>query len=257
MAFPIDELIITAAPDCGERRWLQLTTRLPTTRAAKTTWSVADLDSRFVRVLRYYQPKNIVIEFKSPAIDYTSHTTVNSDCLRAILILRAKIFDICEMLGWFKAQQKQSRQIRFIDPARTSSTVARTDPDLLAYKTVPFSLSWGPLSTPKAQRPPKSFWERHWRLGPDIYIIGCTDLQKSVSYRRTTREARRWAYSRQPIFHEILLMPLCLHWAWRNAKISFDHPPQCRVVQRRGLSGTQITTEKACTYCLPPPARDD
>jgi hypothetical protein len=168
----IDQLAVIVEPDCSERRWLKFSVGAGGRTAC--VWCVADLDSPLARTLCYYRPREIVIDFR---------VRRRGNWFASFLPLRAKLFDVCKVLGWFQPQQNRSLLIRFRDPWIMEGKQPRG------------------LST----------WE------------ACV-----ISDYRTLSHRHLWRLTRRPLCYECLLIPLCLHRDWRNAKIIFDRKPQPR-----------------------------
>lgn len=195
--FEIDRLTIIVDSVCSERRWLKFSVRR-TRHATPSVWCVADLDSPLARALRYCRPRETVVEFQSPK--------KQSGVLygAAYMVLRAKLFDVCEILGWFRPQRDRLLQIRFADP-------------------------WPPGELP--------FWEFKLTPGPPSKLAD--DLWHEHSMQLDI-DPDLGPFEKRPLIYESLLMPLILNSAWRNAEIVFETDPNKRStfaysMKRRGV----------------------
>ncbi len=192
--FEVDQLTIIVEPDCPERRWLKFAIRTAPGRGA-CVWSVANLDSRLARSLRYCRPREIIIDFRAPIINAEEcrleqcYSYLCSSVVVAIITLRAKLFDVCEVLEWFQPQRDRSLKIRFTE-------------------------LW---SQPRG--------ELFWHLGLQLNLGFTRQKLIETDPFHVLLERTTWGFSERPVYYAILLVPLCLNWAWRNAEVVFDQEP--------------------------------
>ena len=107
--FDVDRLTFIVGWLCSERRWLKFDVR-KTQQAPSSVWCIAGLDSPLAQPLRYYRPREIIVEFQSPMGEGRGPEAT----LAAIMILRlSKLSDVLELLGWFPPQRDRLLQIRF------------------------------------------------------------------------------------------------------------------------------------------------
>ncbi|KAI0835774.1 hypothetical protein F5Y06DRAFT_299250 [Hypoxylon sp. FL0890] len=180
--FEIDRLTIIVDQVCSGRRWLKFYIHLGP-QATPSVWCIADLDSPLARALRYCRPRETIVEFQAPERGHLAP---------AYMVLRAKLFDVCEILGWFQPQRNRLLQIRF------------TDPWPLRQDDLPF-------------------WEACMTIRPSKTLH--TDLWHEMKMRMIM-DPDLWPREKRPLLYESLLMPLILNSAWRNAKITFDRDPK-------------------------------
>ncbi|KAI1147365.1 hypothetical protein F4825DRAFT_437642 [Nemania diffusa] len=181
--FEVDRLVIIVEGHCSERCWLKFHI-YQRRKSSPYVWCVADLDTPLARVLRYYRPRETTVEFRSPirapATSYAEY-----------MILRAKLFDVCEILGWFQQQRERRSRIYFSDS--------------------------GP---PLKETPSTSFWDLGMTVGP------IDSRNPHLWYEQWRRiqfiDPDLWSFDRRPVVYETLLMPLMLSPDWRNAEVTFD-----------------------------------
>jgi hypothetical protein len=163
-------------------------------RGQGPSWKIRSLDDFIARPLRYLRPKEILIDFQAPKTGYY---------LKALLILRAKLFDVCSALELVQAQPNRSLRLHFSDPWARSGCGPNT----------PF---WE--NRPCYNRVKKDDVRRWYRRNGDHNLE-----------MRITEKRELFLF-----FYEMILTPFCMHWAWRNATVTFDREPK--------LKSTSFTT---------------
>ncbi|KAI1124104.1 hypothetical protein F5Y10DRAFT_285423 [Nemania abortiva] len=180
--FEIDRLVIIVDGLCSERYWLKFYIYRKQ-KSTPSVWCIADLDAPLAQVLRYYRPRETILEFRSP------NRKPNNESGQYYMVLRAKLFDICEILGWFQPQRERRSRIHFSD-------------------------SWPPEGYP-----PRSFWDTQVMLG-DVGKRN-PELCNEQALRFAFIDPDLWPYEKRPVIYETLLMPLILNPDWRNSEVTF------------------------------------
>lgn len=172
--FEIERLALIVDCQCSDQYWLKFYV-YPQKKSTPFVWSIADLDAPFAQVLRYYRPRETTIEFRL----VKEITRFNNT---SYIVLRAKLFDVCEILAWFQPQRERHLRIHFAEPP--------------SFPT---------------------FWHlvvAH-NVGFNTYIWDERDQ------RREGIDRELWA-GHNPCIYETLLMPLILNSNWRNSEVTFD-----------------------------------
>ncbi len=207
----LDKLVIVVDSDLSSSYFLRFEA---TTSGAlePMVWSVSDLDSPLARCLQHLRPRHTVVEFLAPRGGYH---------LAAILIMRAKLFDVMSILTRLKRPgefpEPPSYKIRFREHE-------------------------------EARHRAKRFWVN--RVAPDIVRARHPERLRN----RKKREAiladsdSSWRRNNPPVlalprFYECLLLPLVYHPLWRSAHVVFDRPPTVR--ESSFLSRTLARRENA------------
>ncbi|KAL7928941.1 hypothetical protein V8C35DRAFT_325567 [Trichoderma chlorosporum] len=158
-------------------------------RGSGPTWKVGNLDDVLAQPLRYLRPREIFIDFQSPKKGHYK---------MCFLILRAKLFDVCAALDLVQPQKERSLYLHFGDPwANTLDGPAK-----------PF---W-------ENRPPACYVKKD-----SIRRMRHPDFTRLVKNAGEIEKRGGFMY-----FYEMILTPFCLHWAWRNAKVTFDREPKLK-----------------------------
>ncbi|KAI0456816.1 hypothetical protein F5B21DRAFT_466802 [Xylaria acuta] len=178
--FEVERLAIIVDCHCSEKYWLKFY-YYPRRKSTPFVWCIADLDAPLAQILRYYRPPEMIIEFqlvKGSAYDNGAR----------YMVLRAKLFDVCEILGWFQPQRERRSRINFAEPPP------------LEVATLP------------------SFWDRKLthNLGHHPDIWGERDRRLELI------DPDSWPWEKRPVIYESLLMPLILNSNWRNSEVTFD-----------------------------------
>ncbi|KAI0096444.1 hypothetical protein GGR51DRAFT_568339 [Nemania sp. FL0031] len=188
--FEIDRLVIIVDSRCSERYWLKFHVYRGRT-STPCVWSVADLDAPLAQALRYYRPRKTIVEFRSP----------NREPARVgapYMVLRAKLFDVCEVLGWFQQQRERCSEIYFSDPC-----------------------------PPIECAPSQSFWDIRLTLDNISEQEPCPwKWWNEQDHRIWHVDGNLWPYAKRPAVYESLLMPLILNPDWRNSEVTFDQDPR-------------------------------
>ncbi|KAL7905847.1 hypothetical protein GGI35DRAFT_488111 [Trichoderma velutinum] len=181
----VKRLTITVEPECSPQSWLKFSVSMH--RGQEISWRVESLDGILAQPLRYFHPKEIFIDFQAPK---------KGDYHISLLILRAKVFDVCSVLDLVQAQRERSLHLHFSDP---------------------WAKSGG--------GPNKPFWENR----------PCSNTVKKDTVRRVLRRhapnlRMHMIENREAclFFYETILTPFCMNWAWRNAKVTFDKAPKLK-----------------------------
>ncbi|KAI1425904.1 hypothetical protein F5Y12DRAFT_795113 [Xylaria sp. FL1777] len=178
--FEIERLAIIVDCHCSEKYWLKFYI-YPRRRSTPSVWSIADLDAPLAQVLRYYRPQETTIEFqlaKGSACDNGAR----------YMVLRAKLFDVCEILGWFQPQRERRLRINFAEP--------------LPLEVAAFPSPWDTKLT---------------------HSVPChPDILGETTRRREIIDKDSCPWEKRPLFYESLLMPLILNSNWSNSEVTFD-----------------------------------
>ncbi|KAM6486205.1 hypothetical protein HDV62DRAFT_403510 [Trichoderma sp. SZMC 28011] len=184
----IKRLTIVVEPDCSPQSWLKFSVSV--LRGQGTSWKVGSLDDMLAQPLRYLRPKEIFIDFQAPKKGYYQTN---------FLILRAKLFDVCAALDLVQAQNSRSLHLHFSDPWANSGS--------------------GP-NTPFWENRPRTYGMKQKDM---TRLIRGGDLRPLIY--NCNHLGRRDAFL---YFYEMILTPFCMHWAWRNAKVTFDREPKLK-----------------------------
>jgi hypothetical protein len=114
--FEVERLATVVDCHCSRKYWLKFYI-YPRKKSTPFVWCIADLDAPLAQVLRYYQPRETIVEFQSvegPAGDEGAQ----------YVVLRAKLFDLCEILGWFRPQRERQLRINFAESISTPNGYA-------------------------------------------------------------------------------------------------------------------------------------
>ncbi|KAI1461274.1 hypothetical protein F4805DRAFT_413427 [Annulohypoxylon moriforme] len=195
--FEIDRLTIIVDCNCSERYWLKFYV-YRRQRSIPSVWCIADLDTSLAQVLRYYRPRETVIEFQAPKGIMGGEPDEKYDPYEPYeqygpyMVFRAKLFDVCEILGWFQPQRERHLKIYFSNP-------------------------WPPKMGPSP-----SFWG--FQLASINLGLEDPDIQKERESRRDAIDWHLWR--KHPAVYESLLLPLILNPSWRNSEVIFDRNPR-------------------------------
>ncbi|KAM0260097.1 hypothetical protein ACHAQJ_003022 [Trichoderma viride] len=170
------------------------------------SWKITTLDDFLARPVRYFRPREIVIDFQAPKTGYY---------LGALLILRAKLFDVCSVLELVQAQPKRSLRLHFSD-------------------------SWAGSD----HGPNTPFWEN--RPCYDRMTKDDVRLWNGQNGNRNLQEHRTEKRELFLFFYEMMLTPFCMHWAWRNATVTFDREP--KLESTSFTSSIKIAGRKSTIY---------
>ncbi len=152
-----------------------------------TTWTVCSLSSPLARFARLYCPSMISVVLEAPTRGHR---------LMALLVLRAKVMDICGLLRLMYPDKQNLGQIWFLGPPADPMAV---------------SVHFGSRGEEMQPRPAgKPFWESSRGIRPS--------LQRNLRRPRSTRP-------KYPFFYEYLLLPLCSSLLWKLGTVSFDREP--------------------------------
>ncbi|KAL7929049.1 hypothetical protein V8C35DRAFT_331932, partial [Trichoderma chlorosporum] len=190
-AIAVKRLTIVVEPDCSTESWLKFSVSVLHGHCQGSSWKVGSLDDMIAQPLRYFRPKEIFIDFQAPKKGYYQ---------ASFLILRAKLFDVCAALDLVQTQDAPSLYLHFSDP-------------------------W--VDSGSGSGPNKPFWENrppaYNRDGKRMRRLRDPDLRPLIKHPNRIESRYAFLY-----FYEMILTPFCMHWAWRNAKVTFDREPRSK-----------------------------
>ncbi|KAI0114763.1 hypothetical protein F4814DRAFT_459656 [Daldinia grandis] len=150
-------------------------------------WTIRDLSSPMAQFIYLYCPKAITVTFQA---------STKGSLIVALIILRAKGFDICRILKTIKTHWRLTTElsVRFCggkDPNRPTSNR-------------------------------KSFWEMRPGFIPPKWFV--REIQSTGRYIRRSEHGRKFF----PFFYECLMLPLIPFGPWSTEPIQFDLEPDKR-----------------------------
>ncbi|XDG05724.1 hypothetical protein ABKA04_005339 [Annulohypoxylon sp. FPYF3050] len=169
---------------------LAWTPRDGSTKVRDSRWTIRDLSSPMARYIYWYRPETITIEFEAPT---------RGHMLLALLILRAKVFDICRILKY----------------------MLEVSPDNFTEQLVVAFRGGKDPSRPWLPR--KSFWE----MRPTIFD-SARQFARAARWQGKAMKKSQQFRDFFPYFYECLMLPLFSNGSWMPTLLQFDLDPTNR-----------------------------